>query len=169
MDMRIDALLDDELDARDLAELLAEAEVDPSLRAELDRARYVREAMRSLPEHQCPPEIAARVKAVANRPAMTDRPARTRLRRVYGPAALAVAAAIAFLVVMVPVTPPPASEPTAEEVQQALEEVQLAFAIVADVGRVTGETVRDDVLPRTTDPVRRVVRQFIPDETHQIQ
>lgn len=61
------------------------------------------------------------------------------------------------------IVPAPAPNPTEsyseQEVAQALEDIQMAFSIVSEVGERTGRIVREEVLMgRTTEPVSNALK-----------
>lgn len=148
MDTRVDEYLDGELSGAESASLLSDAASDPALRADLERAVLLRDALRSMPHHECPPEVVVRAHAAAKQ-RRTDRAARPALRRSGVAVAALLGAAILLIVAVRPTLPEPEPQPTQAEVQQALDDVQLAFALIADAGRRTGRTVREEIIPET--------------------
>lgn len=164
MDDRLDELLDDELDEQTLAELEQQAESDPALQ----RALRLHGVLRGMPAYACPDTVADAVKTSARR-SSAERRKGTYLRGTW--AAMGLAAAIALLVIVLPLDASlNDSEYSEAEVDEALAHVRLAFAVVSDAGDIAGETVRDEVLlRRTVDPVRRTVYRSLFDINHDIQ
>lgn len=163
MDPRIDAFLDDELKEDRLTDFQADLQSDDDLQSEFSRAVAVQTALRNLPTYGCPEYVKQRVMEEV-RPVRRERPPLKRGLRVYAPG-LATLLIIASLAIGYRSTMVAEQEPTQAEVQQALEDVRLAFALVADVGRTTGQKLRDEALiHHTVEPVRGAVRRIINEE-----
>ncbi len=160
MDTRIDEYLDGELDEEAVERLLNDVERDEALRSDLEQSIALRDAFRSLPPQLCPPEIAARAKA-AVRSSRTDRAPRRSIRRGVAASMAGFCAIVVLFIALDPLAKEPEPQPTHAEVQQALDDVQLAFALVADAGRKTGRAVREDVMLATT---AEAVRRAFPEE-----
>lgn len=160
MDERIDRWLDGELDEEAVAALEADAAADPNIEREMRLAQAARSALASLPRPVCPPEVAAAAKAAAR----ADRPDRAPLRNARRRAAAFAVAVVLIATSLVLISRQPAEpQPTHAEVQKALDDIQFAFAVVADVGKRTGESVRDEVFTDATiRPIRRAVDDVFP-------
>ena len=185
---RIDPYLEDELSWRQAGEVEAHLAACPDCRAELAAARRLRAAMRDgLPMLACPPEVTARVLAVARAEAeaaegTSGGPVEdSRLRRWrawlgegWMRPALAAAAVLLLLVAApllyralapappgeAPVAARDGGEPaySAEEIARAEEEARLVLAYVASVGRDAGRTVQEEVF---TEGIGRPARRMI--------
>lgn len=185
---RIDPYLEDELSRREAGEVEAHLAECPDCRSELAAARRLREAMREgLPMLACPPEVTARVLAVARAEAeaaerTSGGPGKESVPRRWlvwlGEGwlrpALAAAAVLALLVAapvlyqaLAPAPPGEApavagteGEPaySAEEIARAEEEARLILAYVASVGRDAGRTVQEEVF---TEGIGRPARRMI--------
>lgn len=152
LDVRIEAYLDGDLDPAEAARLEAAIASDPALLDELEMARAVRQTLRGMSSEAPPPDLVPGVLAVARREARSEWLGRLRdgfriaFLADWRPAlAMTALAVVVFAAVLVdrsgrrePVTDPAVAE--------ALEQVKWTLAVVADVGRRTGRTVRDDVL-----------------------
>ena len=163
-DLRIEAWLDGELPPEEAARFQAEMAADPDLLDELAMARAVQETLRGLPAEPCPPDLVPGVVATARREARKDalQRIRTWFRSGMGadwrPAfAMAMLLMVVFGSVLVDRSGRTAGEMD-PAVAEALEQAKWTLALVADVGRRTGRTVREDVLePHVVDPVQDAV------------
>ena len=168
MALRIEELLDGELDPSlaPLVELhLARC---PDCASEWVSARQFREALRSLPEQRCPDHVVETVLAQAREEARRDRrpvaavipiASLRRLRPIAAAAGLVIALLGAGW--LLDRAEPQAPRYSASEVAKAEAEVRWALALVAGVHERAGMTIRDEglqkglVLPlkRTTEDV----------------
>jgi anti-sigma factor RsiW len=159
---RIDPYLEDELPRREAAEVESHLAGCADCRAELAIARRLREALRTgLPMLACPPEVTARVLAIAREEAAAPRRWRSWLGTGTLRPALAAAALLALLlaapllyraVVQAPAEAPQLAagegEPvySAAEIARAEEEARLVLGFVAAIGRDAGRAVQEEVL-----------------------
>lgn len=177
-DERLEAYLDGELSVEEAAEVEARLAGDARWRAELARARAVRDGLRALPRPACPPAVTAAVLAHARRE--TRRRPLTRLARAFGgvrridwrPAlAMAVLAGLVVASALIdsgarrsgtPHDGALAAIPPAE-VEAALEEARWALAYVSEVGRRTGRSVREAAFDEPlVAPVTGAVKSILP-------
>jgi anti-sigma factor RsiW len=166
LDDRINAYLDGELAQPSVENLLREADSNPAVRAELDRAKSLRWTLRSLDDSIAPPDLAESVLGEARRTShQIERPPVARAargRRLVSSLAAAAMIVIAILLVVPGPAPDPAETYTEQEVAQALEDIYTAFAIVSQVGERTGRIVRDEALMgRTIEPVRNALKGVV--------
>jgi anti-sigma factor RsiW len=143
---RLEALIDDELDAGLVALLEAHIEMCERCREERLEAEAIRAALRALPSFEPPPQVAAAVVAAADDDAASRRHRLVRLptRPVLTAAAVAVLAALVLAIQ--PGRQPALPDPTSVEARQAAAETRLAFAVVAGVTRRAEDRVRDRML-----------------------
>lgn len=117
-----------------------------SCAAELDLAGAIQRELRSLPLHDCPPEVLEKVRSAGGQVVAFPR------ARWFSPERLRIAAAAALLAVAIgagaffarPVDP----GPDPEEVAQATAEARYALAYISKVSRQTGLELRDEVRRR---------------------
>jgi anti-sigma factor RsiW len=146
---RLEAYLDGEALAAEVAELDAHLEGCSACARQLALARQVRQSLRELPRLACPERVVAAATArLRQRQAASWR---SRLSRwltgwrlpVWQPAAAVVLVLLVALAVDQRGREP---EPTAAEVARGEREARFALAYVGQVGRNTGRTVRDQVI-----------------------
>lgn len=143
---RLEALIDDELDAGLVASIEAHIETCEHCREERLQAEQVRAVLRALPSFEPPPRVAAVVVA-----AVADDAAFRRRRLIRLPTrpmltAATVAVLAALVLVVQPWRQPAPPEPTGIEARQAAAETRLAFAVVAGVTRRAEDRVRERML-----------------------
>jgi anti-sigma-K factor RskA len=164
-DEGLDALLEsfvDETLTRDAAiAVQAAAAADPVLAERIRLASAIRDGLSDLETPECPPEVLASVVARAHRDSMLDAFWRgvdhvRRLGAMWKPALVTAALVIAIaLSARVGVPEQPAVEP---EVAVALEQVKWALGLLSDVGDITAEVVRTDVVvPHVVEPMQRAM------------
>ncbi len=163
--------LDGDLPAGEAARVRAHLDRCAACAAELELAALIQTELRSLPQHDCPPEVLQRVldtgrggrgEIVPFRPstegAAQGRKAPRRSFRIVLAAAM-LAAIVGGSVFFIQQREPAAGSPSADEVAQATEEARFALAYVGKVTRRAGLGLRDDVLRRRlVDPTTRSVR-----------
>jgi anti-sigma factor (TIGR02949 family) len=138
----LEPLLDGDLPPQEEERLRAHLEGCTSCAAELDLAGAVQRELRSLPLHDCPPEILEKVRSAGGE-VVPFRPRLSRFRVAAVAALLAVAiGAGAFF------ARPVRQGPDPEEVAKATAEARYALAYIGKVSRQTGLELRDDVLRR---------------------
>jgi anti-sigma factor RsiW len=138
----LEPLLDGDLPPREEERLQTHLEGCASCAAELDLAGAVQRELRSLPLHDCPPEVLEKVRSAGGE-VVPFRPWLSRFRVAAAAALLAVAiGAGAFF------ARPVRQGPDPEEVAQATAEARYALAYIGKVSRQTGLELRDDVLRR---------------------
>ncbi|HSK78359.1 MAG TPA: zf-HC2 domain-containing protein [Thermoanaerobaculia bacterium] len=138
----LEPFLDGDLPPQEEERLRVHLEGCASCAAELDLAGAVQRELRSLPLHDCPPEVLEKVRS-AGGAVVPFRPRLSRFRVAAAAALLAVAiGAGAFFARPVHQGPDP------EEVARATAEARYALAYIGKVSRQTGLELRDDVLRR---------------------
>lgn len=162
LDDRIEAYLDGALSASERQAVEAALGQDPladaDWQAELQLARQIRDGLRTLPAPACPPHVAQAVLAQAAREAAPPWLARfhawmqRQLTALWQPA-LAMTMVLLLVVSASLIKPaPPAVSP---EVARARAEVEWTLAFLSEVGRETGQAVREDVFAaRVVSPVQ---------------
>ena len=164
---RLEAFLDEDLDATEAAAIEAHLESCPICSAEQSLGEAVASGLRALPEFDAPPAVLSQVLSEAGadrfQKARTT-PRRRPRRRFQAVAALAAALVVAvfgaafFLRSSTEVAVPTASEPAADPatIARATEEARFALAQLARVSRSTGLKLRDDLLiDRVARPTAR--------------
>jgi len=155
--------LDGDLPAGQAARVRTHVDRCAGCAAELDLAALIQRELRSLPQHDCPPEILQRVLETGGGKVVPFEPRRRVRTGVAQGFRIAVAAALLAAIVgglsfLIPERSP-ASQPSPAEVAQATREARLALAYVGQVTRRAGLDLRDDVLrQRLIDPTTRSVR-----------
>ena len=157
--------LDGDLPAGQAARVRVHIDRCAGCAAELDLAARIQSELRSLPQHDCPPEVLQRVfntgrggrgEVVPFEPRRRARPGAAQGFRIAVAAAL-LAAIVGGVSFLIPERPP--ASPSPDEVAQATREARLALAYVGQVTRRAGLDLRDDVLrQRLIDPTTRSVR-----------
>lgn len=142
----LEPFLDGDLSPGEEERLQAHLEGCASCAAELKLAGTVQRELRSLPHHDCPPEVLEKVRSAGGK--VTAFPP----GRWFSPERLRVAAAAALLAVAIGAgaffARPVHQGPDPEEVAQATAEARYALAYIGKVSRRTGLELRDDVLRR---------------------
>ena len=160
---RIEAYIDGELTPVEQGRLEAHAATCAACAAELEDARRLVGALRTLPSLPCPDEVS---QALQDRIHQTRQDRwRTAAKRWYKPlAAAAVLALIAGRFLFDPEPAPPAFSP--KEIAQARRQVEWTLAYLGDLNSRMGTTVRDDVIqPRIVQPLRLNLDTILPVQT----
>lgn len=142
----LEPFLDGDLSPEEEKRLQAHLEGCASCAAERELAGAIQRELRSLPLHDCPPEVLEKVRSAGGK--VVAFPA----ARWFSPERLRVAAVAALLAVAIgagaffarPVDP----GPDPEQVAQATAEARYALAYISKVSRRTGLELRDEVLRR---------------------
>ena len=171
MDAHVEAFLDGDLPTEaHTAFAAARAEWDE----ELAQAARIRDGLRTLPRPTCPPEVMQHVLAHVRAHRRASWQARlqdwwrTAPSLVLRPALAAalligVVCAVAWLGRPEASTPATVAAAAPPEVQQALADVRWTLALLSDVGRTTGATVREDVLePHVVVPMQQALAPLWP-------
>lgn len=132
----LESFLDGDLPPGEAERLRAHLEGCASCAAELDLAGAVQRELRSLPLHDCPPEILEKVRSAGGQ-VVAFRP---RLRFAAAAALLAVAVTGGAFFVR--------HSQQEREVAEATAEARYALAYIGKVSRRAGLGLRDDVLRR---------------------
>lgn len=132
----LEPFLDGDLPPGEAERLRAHLEGCASCAAELDLAGAVQRELRSLPLHDCPPEILEKVRSAGGQ-VVAFRP---RLRFAAAAALLAVAVTGGAFFVR--------HSQQEREVAEATAEARYALAYIGKVSRRAGLGLRDDVLRR---------------------
>jgi anti-sigma factor (TIGR02949 family) len=154
--------LDGDLPAGEAARVRAHLDHCAECTTELDLAALIQRELRSLPQHDCPPEVLQRVLDTGRGevvPFEAPRRAHTGAAKGFriAVAAALLAAIVGGLSFLIPERSP--ANPSPAEVAQATREARLALAYVGQVTRRAGLGLRDDVLRhRLIDPTTRSVR-----------
>ncbi len=167
-DAKLEAWLDGDLDAVDgerFEKLLA---TDDWLQSESDRARMISDAFASMDDVRCPDDVTAQIMSHVRRDWVMQLP--RRLKDGFGRmAAAGLRPALAMMLLLVVVISStwinrnPASPVGQEaEVAQALQDVKMALAVLADAGRTTGTTVSNEVIgPYVVRPMAKGMNSVI--------
>ena len=143
----IEPFLDGELSPEQRRIVLDAAAGDASFARELALARSIREALRSVPSVQAPPDLLPDVIRHARQDAR--RQFVSRVRSWFSELDLRPALVTATLVVAVVLAGqwgrPAAPAPDQAEVAEALEQIKWTLGLVSEVGQVTAVHLRDDV------------------------
>lgn len=142
----LEPFLDGGLSPEEEERLQAHLEGCASCAAELELAGAIQRELRSLPLHDCPPEILEKVRSAGGQVAAFPP------RKIFSPERLRIAAAVALLAVGIGAgaffARPADPVPDPEEVAQATAEARYALAYIGKVSRQTGLELRDEVLRR---------------------
>ena len=160
---RIEAYIDGELTPAEQDRLEAHAATCATCAAELEDARRLISALRTLPSLTCPNAVS---QALQDRIHQTRQDRwRTAAKRWYAPlAAAAVLVLIAGYHLFDPEPVPPAFSP--KEVAQARRQVEWTLAYLGDLNSRMGTTVRDDVIQqRLVQPLRLNLDTILPVQT----
>ena len=163
LDDRLEAYLDDALPAPEREAVEAALRRDPLARADwqaaLQRARQIRDGLHALPRPVCPTHVT---RAVLEHAARTTAPPpwlarfhawmQRQLTALWQPA---LAMALLLLLVVSSSLMTPAPQAVSPEVARARAEVEWTLAFLSEVGRETGQAVREDVFAaRVVTPVQ---------------
>ena len=156
---RIEAYIDGDLTPVEQGQLEAHAATCAACAAELEDARRLVGALRTLPSLTCPDAVS---QALQDR---IHRTRRTAAKRWYAPlAAAAVLVLIAGYHLFDPEPVPPTFSP--KEIAQARRQVEWTLAYLGDLNSRMGTTVRDDVIqPRLVEPLRLNLDAILPVQT----
>ena len=160
---RVEAYIDGELTPVEQGRIEAHAATCAACAAELEDARRLVGALRTLPSLTCPDAVS---QALQNRIHRTRQDRwRTAAKRWYKPlAAAAVLALIAGHLLFDPEPVSPAFSP--KEIAQARRQVEWTLAYLGDLNSRMGTTVRDDVIQqRLVQPLRLNLDTILPVQT----
>ena len=162
MDDRVEAYLDGALPPDEHIAFERQLRADAAWQAELRLARQVRRSLRGLPQPSCPPQVTQAVLAEAQHRRRAAQAARwdtwlERFRQQFWQPALAMGVLVLLVMTATLLGRPPAPQHD-PEVAQALADVQWTLAYLSEVGRQTGEAVREEVLEEhVVTPVQRAI------------
>jgi hypothetical protein len=137
----------------------------PECAQEIEVARMVRDGLRSIEAPPCPESV---VTSVFSRISMSRRNAVRKaisekfvlLQPMWRP--VLALGAVVVVVLAILVREPVSQEYSQAEIDQALREVKWTLAYLGDVGKRTGETIRDDVLAaHVVLPINETVRSTL--------
>jgi anti-sigma factor RsiW len=134
----LEPYLDGDLPPGEEERLRAHLEGCVSCAAELDLAGAVQRELRSLPLHDCPPEVLEKVRSAGGQVIAFPRGQRFRIAAAAALLAVAVTGGAFFV----------RHSQREREVAQATAEARYALAYIGKVSRRTGLELRDDVLRR---------------------
>ncbi len=156
---RIEAYTDGELMPVEQGRLETHAATCAACAAELEDARSLVKALRTLPPITCPDAVS---QALQDRIHQTRR---TATKRWHAPlAAAAVLALIAGHLLFDPEPVPPAFSP--KEIAQACRQVEWTLVYLNDLNSRMGIAIRDDVIqPRLVQPLRLNLDTILPVQT----
>ena len=162
MDARVEAYLDGELPLQERVVFERTLAEDPLWEAEVLLAREVRASLRALPQPACPSFVTDAVLAQVHREARASVVEQVQgwieqhVLTLWRPAlAMAVLVLLVVAGALVGRPPQPVPQYADVEVQQALDEVRWTLALLSEVGRQTGQSVKQDVLgERVVAPVQ---------------
>lgn len=156
----LEPYLDGDLPAAEASRLREHLERCPDCAAELELAGRIQRELRSLPEHDCPPEVIERVRQSGRGEVVPFRPR----ERVLG---LRLAAAAALLALAIGGGAlffrfQQADRPSPQEIAQATAEARYALAVIGKVTRRTRLNLQDDVFQkRLVEPATRGVSRSL--------
>lgn len=160
---RIEAYIDGELTPAEQTRLEAHAATCAACAAELEDARRLVGALRTLPSLTCPDAVSQALQTRI-RQACRQRLHVAVRRWGWAYAAAAVLALIAGYHLFDPEPVPPAFSP--KEVVQARRQVEWTLAYLSDLNSRMGTTVRDDVIqPHLVQPLRFNLDTILPVQT----
>lgn len=168
LDDRIEAFVDGTLPDDERRRFESTLASEPALRDEIELARLIGEELPNLGSARCPDHVVSGVMRDVRRDIRQSFMKRlgAALEQGFQPQLRPVLAMVLLLAVvvsssMVRRTPEPA--PVASvEVTRALDEVKWTLAVLSDVGRQTGRSMRSDVLePHVVDPIERSLNEVI--------
>ena len=160
---RIEAYIDGELTPAEQTRLEAHAATCAACAAELEDARRLVGALRTLPSLTCPDAVSQALQTRI-RQARRQRLHVAVRRWGWAYAAAAVLALIAGYHLFDPEPVPPAFSP--KEVVQARRQVEWTLAYLSDLNSRMGTTVRDDVIqPHLVQPLRFNLDTILPVQT----
>lgn len=168
LDDRVEAFVDGTLPADELRRFESALTAEPALRDEIDLARMIGRELPNLGSARCPDHVVSGIMRDVRRDIRQSFTTRLvsalkegiqpRLRPVLAMVLLVAVVVSSSLVRRAPETPPVASA----EVTQALDEVKWTLAVLSDVGRQTGRSMRSDVLePHVVQPIERSLNEVI--------
>ena len=157
IELHIEALVDHELEAAQIASLEEHLETCPDCAQQFRLATEIRRELRELPEVDTPSRVLEAVFRQASS-SEQQRWSWSALWQVSRPAWIALGAAAATLLavmILLPTQSPPAPESSAE-VARATEEARLALAYLEKVTQRTARSIHDDVVQkRVVEPAAR--------------
>lgn len=168
LDDRVEAFVDGTLPADELLRFESALAAEPALRDDIELARLIGTELPSLGSARCPDHVVSGVMREVRRDirqsfmtrfvAALKEGIQPRLRPVLAMVLLVAVVVSSSLVRRAPETAPIASA----EVTQALHEVKWTLAVLSDVGRQTGRSMRSDVLePHVVQPIERSLNEVI--------
>jgi len=168
LDDRIEAFADGSMPSAERRRFEAVMESDASLRDEIALARQIGKELGTLGDARCPDHVVSGIMREVRRDirqSFTER-LLAALRKGIQPRLRPVLAMVLLLAVVVSsslIRRAPEPAPVASvEVTQALDDVKWTLAVLSDVGRQTGRSVRSDVLePHVVEPIERSLNEVI--------
>jgi len=167
-DDRLEAWLDGELgdtDAERFASLLSS---DDWLQSETDRARLISAEFDAMADAKCPDEVTKAVMAHVRRDWLFALPRRlaegfSRMTSAGLRPALAVFLLLVVVISSIQIVRGPGAASSEDaEVAQALQDVKMALAVLADASQTTGTTVGDGVIgPYVVRPMAKGMNSVI--------
>jgi anti-sigma factor RsiW len=153
---QLEAYVDGELAAADATQLEAHIGTCSACAGEAALARQIRAKLRSTPAVQCPDHILAAVERRLASQARDRHPIRQPVRaRWYAAAALVSVLGVALAALYLRPTAPE-QQYTADEIAEARQQVELAFALVGEAARDVSAYLREDVFDDYVfEPMRR--------------
>ena|SRR5690554_4866272 len=145
---QINALLDGELSALDAAELKAAARDDAVLASRIVDAYQLQQLMAELPKERAPASLTKRLLAI---PAEAQA-SKSRKRLIWlQPRWVVALAAVPLAIIAVSLMQP--KGPSAAEIEQARQDLALAFAYLDKAGRITSREIENQVGNTMTDAI----------------
>lgn len=168
LDERIEAFVDGSLPSAESGRFEAAMQTRPELREEIALARLIGEELPALGEARCPDHVVSGIMQEVRRDIRQSFADRffAALKQGIQPRLRPVLAMVLLLAVVVSSSlvrrsPEPASVASVE-VTRALDDVKWTLAVLSDVGRQTGRSMRSDVIePHVVEPIERSLNDFI--------
>ncbi|HET6566289.1 MAG TPA: hypothetical protein VFG52_12820 [Xanthomonadales bacterium] len=160
-DEQINALLDGELDSQQADQLRADADRSPALARAIIDAYQLKQALEAIPTERAPASLRRKLADIPRQQARKSRP------RWLQPAFMTALAAVPLLVIALALRGPQQEElkePTAAELQQARQELAVAFAYLGKVGRMTNQEISETVNNEMQETVNENMIQAIQDQ-----
>ena len=153
---KINALLDGELSSEDAELLKAEATDDRDLARAIVEAYQLQQAMDSVRVERAPASLTKRLRAVPREQRPTPnfnirKPFSAIAQAGIRPQLLAVAAVIPLILITVSLMQP--KTPSAQEIEQARQDLAIAFAYLDKAGQFTGREIESTVGNTMSDAI----------------
>lgn len=167
-DDRLEAWLDGDLSDADRKQFEKLLSSDDWLQAEADRARMMTHVFAEMEDVRCPDEVTVAVMSHVRRDWLMQLPRRLQegFNRMASAGLRPALAMVLLLIVVISSTQinrtPAGGAGQDVQVAQALEDVKMALAVLADAGKTTGTTVGNEVIgPYVVRPMAKGMNSVI--------